>query len=172
MSLDLFDHKLSLFLQMLNAKLANFPVDSANCHKTAFAAFLFTKLLWNIFYVFSPDFQPALEGRAIVNLQMSNTFAAFQDISASVAVKPTAELLTNRGVIYQVWPRVLFHRVHNMSSWLKTCGKFVCCNFDSDDPIGWQFCTCHDSSAVVTSAKLWLDWVIIFHGDTVIVWSC
>jgi hypothetical protein len=29
-------------------------------------------------------FKPALEGRAIVNLQMSNTFAAFQDINAAI----------------------------------------------------------------------------------------
>lgn len=47
------------------------------------------------------DFKPALEGRAIVNLQMSNTFAAFQDINASIYIVPTAELLTNRGVISQ-----------------------------------------------------------------------
>ncbi|KAK7097844.1 uncharacterized protein [Littorina saxatilis] len=46
-------------------------------------------------------FKPALEGRAIVNLQMSNTFAAFQDISSSIHIAPTAELLTNRGVINQ-----------------------------------------------------------------------
>lgn len=47
------------------------------------------------------NFKPALEARAIVNLQMSNTFAAFQDISASIHVAPSAELLTNRGVINQ-----------------------------------------------------------------------
>jgi hypothetical protein len=32
---------------------------------------------------------------------MSNTFAAFQDINAAIKVSPTAELLTNRGVINQ-----------------------------------------------------------------------
>ncbi|XP_046576439.1 LOW QUALITY PROTEIN: uncharacterized protein LOC124284394 [Haliotis rubra] len=48
-----------------------------------------------------PRFKPALEGRAIVNLQMSDTFAAYQDINASVKVSATAELLTNRGVIQQ-----------------------------------------------------------------------
>nr|KAG5709228.1 hypothetical protein BaRGS_017980 [Batillaria attramentaria] len=47
------------------------------------------------------NFKPALEGRAIVNLQMSNTFAAFQDISSSIHAAATAELLTNRGVINQ-----------------------------------------------------------------------
>ena len=46
-------------------------------------------------------FRPALEGRAIINLQMSDTFAAFQDISAAIHVSATAELLTNRGVIQQ-----------------------------------------------------------------------
>ncbi|WAR00024.1 TTC6-like protein [Mya arenaria] len=44
---------------------------------------------------------PALEGRSIINLQMSDTFAAFQDINVAVKVNPTAELLTNRGVIHQ-----------------------------------------------------------------------
>ncbi|CAG5115741.1 unnamed protein product, partial [Candidula unifasciata] len=48
-----------------------------------------------------PGYKPALEGRAIVNLQMSNMFGAFQDISQSVNYGPTAELLTNRGVISQ-----------------------------------------------------------------------
>ena len=47
------------------------------------------------------DFVPALEGRAIVNLQMRDTFAAMQDINAAISVKPTAELLTKRGVIHQ-----------------------------------------------------------------------
>ncbi|CAL1530862.1 unnamed protein product [Lymnaea stagnalis] len=46
-------------------------------------------------------YKPALEGRAIVNLQMSNTFGAFQDINTSINYGPTAELLTNRGVINQ-----------------------------------------------------------------------
>ncbi|XP_041358343.1 uncharacterized protein LOC121375146 isoform X3 [Gigantopelta aegis] len=49
----------------------------------------------------NPTFKPALEGRAIVNLQMSDTFAAFQDICQSIKVQPTSELLTNRGVINQ-----------------------------------------------------------------------
>ncbi|XP_071127902.1 uncharacterized protein [Mytilus edulis] len=59
---------------------------------------------WNQFTIaisVRPTFKPALEGRAIVNLQMSNTFAAFQDINAAINVSPTAELLTNRGVINQ-----------------------------------------------------------------------
>lgn len=43
----------------------------------------------------------------MVNLQMSNTFAAFQDICESIKVSPTAELLTNRGVINQVVSRVI-----------------------------------------------------------------
>ncbi|XP_064609394.1 LOW QUALITY PROTEIN: uncharacterized protein LOC135473473 [Liolophura sinensis] len=49
----------------------------------------------------NPKYQPALEGRAIVNLQMSDKFAAFQDISAAINVSPSAELYTNRGVINQ-----------------------------------------------------------------------
>ena len=47
-------------------------------------------------------FQAALEGRAVINLQMSDFYAALQDINASIDVCRTAELYTNRGVIYQV----------------------------------------------------------------------
>ncbi|XP_067933193.1 uncharacterized protein [Watersipora subatra] len=43
--------------------------------------------------------QAAYEGRAIVNLQMSNLFAALQDVNASIKIKASAELYTNRGVI-------------------------------------------------------------------------
>ena len=36
------------------------------------------------------------------------------------------------------------------------------CNFYMEycNPISLQFCTCHDSFAVVTSANLWPDWII------------
>ena len=33
-------------------------------------------------------------------------------------------------------------------------------NFNCNVPIWSQFCTCHDSSAVMTCAKLWPDWII------------
>jgi len=46
-----------------------------------------------------PRCQAAYEGRAIVNLQMSNLFGALQDVNASIKVKQSAELHTNRGVI-------------------------------------------------------------------------
>ncbi|CAH1776552.1 unnamed protein product [Owenia fusiformis] len=62
------------------------------------------QLAWQQFTLaieINPKFKPALEGRAIVNLQMSDTFAAYQDINTSVNISPTAELLTNRGVIHQ-----------------------------------------------------------------------
>ena len=36
-------------------------------------------------------------------------------------------------------------------------------NYDSNEPVRTQFCTGHDSSAVVTCAKLWSDCIIIFH---------
>ena len=45
---------------------------------------------------------PAFEGRSVVCLQMSDNFAAMKDINEALKVKPTAELLVNRGVIYQV----------------------------------------------------------------------
>ena len=48
------------------------------------------------------DYKPALEGRSIISLQMSDTFASYQDINAAIKMNPTAELLTNRGVINQV----------------------------------------------------------------------
>ncbi|XP_056402744.1 tetratricopeptide repeat protein 6 [Hyla sarda] len=41
------------------------------------------------------------EGRAIVNLQMGDTFAALQDMNAALKLGVTAHLLTNRGVIHQ-----------------------------------------------------------------------
>ena len=53
-----------------------------------------------------------------------------------------------------------FHKVY-MSSQLKSCEKFLCCDSDSDDPNSSQICTCHDSWAVVTCAKLWTDLIII-----------
>ena len=62
-----------------------------------------------LLFSFVLEYKPALEGRAIINLQMSDTFAAYQDINASCNVKPTAELLTNRGVIYQVDSPKLSH---------------------------------------------------------------
>ena len=39
-----------------------------------------------IFFFISQDCQAALEGRAIVNLQMSNTFAAFVDMNDCLKV--------------------------------------------------------------------------------------
>ncbi|XP_044127196.1 tetratricopeptide repeat protein 6 [Bufo gargarizans] len=41
------------------------------------------------------------EGRAIVNLQIGDTFAALQDMNAALKLGVTAQLLTNRGVIHQ-----------------------------------------------------------------------
>lgn len=69
-------------------------------------------------------FKPALEGRAVVNLQMSNTFAAFQDICESIKVSPTAELLTNRGVINQVILRVISLCKYNYVIFTNHC-KYV-----------------------------------------------
>ena len=37
-------------------------------------------------------------------------------------------------------------------------------NHDSNQVIRSQFCSCHDSSAVVAWAKLWPDWIIILHN--------
>ncbi|KAL1790377.1 tetratricopeptide repeat protein 6, partial [Sigmodon hispidus] len=43
----------------------------------------------------------AYEGRAVVCLQMSNNFAAMQDINMAIKLNTTAEFLTNRGVIHE-----------------------------------------------------------------------
>ena len=37
------------------------------------------------------------------------------------------------------------------------------------DPIRSQFCTCHDSFAVMTCAKLWPDQMIIFHTKATLI---
>ena len=50
-----------------------------------------------------------------------------------------------------------------MSSQPKSCENTSCSYFDSNDLIRSQFCTCHDSSAVMTYAKLWPDLIHIFH---------
>ncbi|KAM6462023.1 tetratricopeptide repeat protein 6 isoform 2-T2 [Liasis olivaceus] len=48
-----------------------------------------------------PSCHIAYDGRAIVCLQMGDTFAAFQDTNAALKITINAELLTNRGVINQ-----------------------------------------------------------------------
>ncbi|RDD46126.1 Tetratricopeptide repeat protein 6 [Trichoplax sp. H2] len=63
------------------------------------------KLAWNQFTIalnIDKECISALEGRAVVNLQMSNTFAALTDINQAIKIKQTAELYTNRGVIHLV----------------------------------------------------------------------
>jgi len=47
------------------------------------------------------NFKSAYEGRAVVNLQMGNTFGAFLDINKALKIEASAEFLTNRGVINQ-----------------------------------------------------------------------
>ena len=44
---------------------------------------------------------------------------------------------------------------------------FFSFNPDSDDPVRSQICTCHDSWAVVTCAKLWSDHMIIFRARAI-----
>lgn len=63
---------------------------------------LLFKMLMSKLWGYITGFKPALEGRAIINLQMNNTFGAYHDITASIEVGPSAELYTNRGVIHQV----------------------------------------------------------------------
>nr|XP_025037743.1 tetratricopeptide repeat protein 6 isoform X1 [Pelodiscus sinensis]XP_025037744.1 tetratricopeptide repeat protein 6 isoform X1 [Pelodiscus sinensis]XP_025037745.1 tetratricopeptide repeat protein 6 isoform X2 [Pelodiscus sinensis] len=59
---------------------------------------------WNQFTVaidIDPKCHVAYDGRAVVCLQMGDTFAAFQDINAALKLTTSAQLLTNRGVINQ-----------------------------------------------------------------------
>ncbi|XP_018419983.1 PREDICTED: tetratricopeptide repeat protein 6 [Nanorana parkeri] len=59
---------------------------------------------WNQFTIaldINPQTMLGFEGRAIVNLQMGDTFAALQDMNAAIKLGVTAQLLTNRGVIHQ-----------------------------------------------------------------------
>ena len=56
----------------------------------------------------------------------------------------------------------LFHKGF-MNSQLKSCENFVGSNVVSYNLIMSQFCTCHDSWAVMTCAEFWHDWIIIFN---------
>lgn len=62
------------------------------------------KKAWNLFtraIEIKPSYKAALEGRALVNLQMSNTFGAFVDMNSALSISKTAESLTLRGVVNQ-----------------------------------------------------------------------
>ncbi|XP_074853635.1 tetratricopeptide repeat protein 6 [Carettochelys insculpta] len=59
---------------------------------------------WNQFTIaidIDPKCHVAYDGRAVVCLQMGDTFAAFQDANAALKLTTNAQLLTNRGVINQ-----------------------------------------------------------------------
>ena len=47
------------------------------------------------------DYGPALGGRAIVSLQMSDPYAALLDMNTALRLTKSAELYVNRGVINQ-----------------------------------------------------------------------
>ena len=55
------------------------------------------------------------------------------------------------------------HMVYELLIEHKSSENMVSSYFDSDDPIRPQLCTCHDSLAVMTCAKLWPDLIGIFH---------
>ena len=56
-----------------------------------------------------------------------------------------------------------------MNSLFKTHQNSFYSNFDSNNPIRLQFCTCHDSTAVMTCAKLWPDQIITHHTTNTIL---
>ncbi|XP_031569552.1 uncharacterized protein LOC116304042 [Actinia tenebrosa] len=62
--------------------------------------------------------QAALEGRAVVNLQMKNTFGALLDMNAAIKISKTAELLNNRGVVHQFMDDYV-NAIHDYQSAIK-----------------------------------------------------
>ena len=60
---------------------------------------------WRYFtmaYTIDPRCTAALKGRALVNSSTDNTFSAYLDITRAIEISPeNAELLNNRGVIYE-----------------------------------------------------------------------
>ena len=56
-------------------------------------------------------------------------------------------------------PRVPLHKRFTSLSF-KSCKNTSCTYFKYNDPIKSQFCTGHDSWAVMACAKLWHDWII------------
>ena len=99
----------------------------------------------NHVYLLCLDYVPALEGRAVVSLQMGNLFGSLLDITAAIKVhqlhlnifcisvlyvqlSPSAELYTNRGVIHQVSGSVC-------REWECTCKK--------DSVLTYVYLMCH-----------------------------
>ena len=73
-------------------------------------------------------------------------------ISSVIVIPPLKGLISQR--IYEPITE---------NSWTSSCFNFVL-----NDPIASWFCTCHDSSAVVSCAKLWPDLFIIFHVRAIV----
>ena len=53
-----------------------------------------------------------------------------------------------------------------MRSQIKSCEKFLCSNFLSNNQIRSQICTCQDSAAAVACEKSCPDFIVIFHLRT------
>ena len=53
----------------------------------------------------------------------------------------------------------------------KYCENSVYSDVESNDTIMGHFCTCHNSSAVVTCAKLTHDWITIFHATAMHIFT-
>ena len=68
--------------------------------------------------------------------------------------------------LYSGWDQILMSRMVN-GLMIKISGKKIKQNFDSNDTISTQFCTCHDSLAIMACAKLWNDWIIICQSSTI-----
>ena len=56
-----------------------------------------------------------------------------------------------------MWKRCIVGFVN----WVNWNHLIIFCNYGSNDPVRSQFCTCHDSSAVMACAQLWPNQFII-----------
>ena len=61
-----------------------------------------------------------------------------------------------------------FHK-QSLSSYLKSCENSIPFNFFFNGTSRSQFCTWHNSSAVVPCAKFWSDWSIVLHVRTTLI---
>ena len=64
------------------------------------------------------------------------------------------------GTVWPLGPWLISQRVYELM--VENCENLHSFSYDLNDPSRSQNCTCHDSSAVVTCAKLWPDQIIIF----------
>lgn len=123
-----------------------------DCENWPLSSKVFHWVTAKVSHFYLSGYKPALEGRSVINLQMSDTFAAFQDINAAVRVNPTAELLTNRGVIHQVIS------VKKCFQWFSRSEK--------------KILKIHRTLSDTVSRNLWSSWSLCQSLDLLKHWLC